>query len=356
MKAIFLSILLISITKSEIIKPTENNQESKPEDISQNKNQSDSKDLDMQQDFMNQFQQMFDQMPQTGDLDQKTVGNTQRGLKTDLVSQDKALASKTAENDEMNQMKMMQEMMSKMDQDSFDNTKNVSLAGDDQVKNNLDLEAEDKPEDLNSKNEISQNNKPSLENKNQILENSAEINQKPATQNPQMQMDDYTPPTFDKPLAATYKEARKLEDGDKMEDIEKRLFSIEDKIDHLLMHVGHEVTQQKMTWTPWGMHMMPNYHNPNSLHQKLSMVDRMFPHGMGMGMSHMNMGMGMHHMGMPYGMMGSHAMGLGHANPWGYGLDHVGGGWNNYASMGLGRRASYGGSSNPYYTGNGSII
>ena len=49
-----------------------------------------------------------------------------------------------------------------------------------------------------------------------------------------------------------------------------------------------------MTWTPWGMHIMPNYQNPNSMHHKLAMVDHIFGHGgMGYGMGHMGMGMGM---------------------------------------------------------------
>lgn len=119
---------------------------------------------------------------------------------------------------------------------------------------------------------------------------------------------------------------------DKLDDVEKRLFSIEDKIDHLLLHAGHEVSGHHAIMTPWGTHFGPSDHNPNSMHHKLRMVDYMFGRhpGMGMGMG-MGTGMGMGAMGMgamgmgmgAMGMgMGHHMMGLGHGNPIGVGLDH----------------------------------
>ena len=124
-------------------------------------------------------------------------------------------------------------------------------------------------------------------------------------------------------------EADKEEEAgdDTLDDVEKRLFSIEDKIDHLLLHAGHEVSGHHSVMTPWGVHFGPSDHNPDSMHQKLKMVDMMYgahpAMGMGMGMHGMGMhGMGMYGMGM-HGMgMGAHMMGLGYGNPTGAGLDH----------------------------------
>ena len=135
--------------------------------------------------------------------------------------------------------------------------------------------------------------------------------------------------------------ARKLEDGeeeeeeedgggeDKLDDVEKRLFSIEDKIDHLLYHQGHEVNPNASIFTPWGPHFGPANHNSKSLHNKLKMIDFMFGNHPGMGGT-----MGMHHMGMGGMGMSSHMMGLGHMNPMGYGLDH---------HLGYGHMMGYGG-------------
>ena len=125
--------------------------------------------------------------------------------------------------------------------------------------------------------------------------------------------------------------ARKLEDDeekeeegeeggeDKLDDVEKRLFSIEDKIDHLLLHAGHEVSPHNSIMTPWGMHFAPSHQDPNSLHKKLTTVDYLFGNHPGMGMGGMGMGMGMGMGGMG---MGNHMMAIGHMNPMGYGLDH----------------------------------
>lgn len=103
-------------------------------------------------------------------------------------------------------------------------------------------------------------------------------------------------------------------DEDKLDDVEKRLFSIEDKIDHLLLHAGHEVSPHAAVLTPWGLHFAPSKQNPNSLHNKLKMVDYLFGNHAPMGAMGMGMGLG-------YGM-GGHMMGIGHMNPMGYGLDH----------------------------------
>jgi hypothetical protein len=172
-------------------------------------------------------------------------------------------------------------------------------------------------------------------------------------------LDNYTPPVFEKPLVKSYDEARKLSDDDKMEDIEKRLFSIEDKVDHLLMHVGHPMRYIKKNWTPFGDHHMPNYHNNDTLNHKLTTIDYLFGGGgagLGSVMGHPIGGFGGMHPMYGYGGYGGHMMGIGHNNPWGYGLDHVGGGWSRFDNSGYGRRANYPGPTNPYYTGSGSII
>ena len=377
MKAIYLAFMLIYIINSEVVKPTQPEVLDKSDQILEDSKPIKSQDLDMQQDFMNEFKDMFNELPKKESLDNvKAPVNSQRGLQTNLVTQamPTPVEKSSAEDNEMDQMKMMQDMMDNMKSGtSLDNLKNTNLSQDIDVSNNINLEENDKDLtksenlDTENKNPKSENNIPDLKEDESLnktvssITKTSEMNQTPE-KTEKSPLDDYTPIVFEKPLAKSYEAARKLEDDDKMEDIEKRLFSIEDKIDHLLMHAGHELTPQKMTWTPWGMHIMPNYHNPESMHQKLSMVDHLMGHpmtgGMGMMGGHMGMGLMGAHMGM--GMMGHPmamgTMGLGHANPWGYGLDHVGGGFNNFSSLGYGRRASYSGSSNPYYTGNGSII
>ena len=111
-------------------------------------------------------------------------------------------------------------------------------------------------------------------------------------------------------------------DEDKLDDVEKRLFSIEDKVDHLLLHAGHDLTRHHLVMTPWGTHLSPSEHNPDSMNHKLRMVDYMFGNMPAMG-GHM-MGMGGHMMGMGGHMMGmgGHMMGIGHMNPMRHGLDH----------------------------------
>jgi hypothetical protein len=106
---------------------------------------------------------------------------------------------------------------------------------------------------------------------------------------------------------------RKLEDDDKLDDVEKRLFSIEDKIDHLLLHVGHEIQPQKAVFTPWGLTFSPSHHNKKSLHNKLKTVDYLLGNHP-MGGAGLGMGMG--------GMGSTGMMGIGHMNPMGVGLDH----------------------------------
>ena len=89
----------------------------------------------------------------------------------------------------------------------------------------------------------------------------------------------------------------------KLKDAQKRLYSIEDKIDHILFHNAHDVTPHSIQFSPFGPIMMPQILDPNSAHTQMKTHDIMRSGGFGgmMGMPGM-MGMsGM--MGMP-GMMG----------------------------------------------------
>ena len=152
------------------------------------------------------------------------------------------------------------------------------------------------------------------------------------------------------------------EGDDKLTDIEERLYSIEDKIDHLLLHAGHDLRHHTHVMTPWGIYAYPE-HNNDSINHKLTMIDHM-GHGighMGMGMGHMDMGIGMGINPMGSGHLGiglhhaahaAHSMGLGHANPYGEGLGHAGGA--SFLPYG-GRLSAFPSSSNPYY-GSGSYL
>ena len=99
---------------------------------------------------------------------------------------------------------------------------------------------------------------------------------------------------------------------DQLKDIRHRLYKIEDKLDHVLYHHGHEVTPHDMHMTPFGVMPVPNTKNPNSAHNQMKMEDHMMNpfHPMGaMGaMGGMGMPYGMHPgmMGMHAGMMGMH--------------------------------------------------
>lgn len=130
------------------------------------------------------------------------------------------------------------------------------------------------------------------------------------------------------------------EEDDKMTHIRKRLFSIEDKVDHLLLHAGHHLDGHSLAFTPYGTHFVPQFKNKDSLNKRLTIMDHfLHPHmaagvtGMGGGIMHPNI-----------------AMGLGHSNPLGYGLDHtysMGHGFMNYMQMG-GPFMNFGGLHSPY--------
>ena len=59
----------------------------------------------------------------------------------------------------------------------------------------------------------------------------------------------------------------------KIDDMEKRLYSIEDKIDHLLFHHSHDVTPHNIQFSPMGPVMMPEITNPRSAHTQMKTHD-----------------------------------------------------------------------------------
>ena len=93
-----------------------------------------------------------------------------------------------------------------------------------------------------------------------------------------------------------------------------RLYKIEDKLDHVLYHHGHEVTPHHHHMTPFGIQTTEHSNNPNSLHNQMKTGDHMGmmmdPMGMGM-MGGMGAGMGMGGMGMMHPMMGGMGAGMG---------------------------------------------
>lgn len=311
MKKIFLVFILVTFTIA---------------DINDQNNDTNDKNIDlednMNQDYMPDMKDMKEMMEKMGmkssDIDPDFLNSLEMNLKEQ-------------ENSNLN-----------LDNTKSQNINNIEMKDISEVKNNVEVNTTD----LNNKKD---DNKAILNSPDNEMNRSLSIPKVNDVDEKQKNADSLklAQPSIPSPN-------RKLSEEEKIEDIEKRLFSIEDKVDHLLLHAGHDLTPHKTVWTPWGPHLMPNYNNKESLHHKLSMVDHlMHPYGMGMGMGMMHHPMGM--MGMP--LMDHHLMGIGHANPWGYGLDHVGGfGFGNPMSMGLGRRSSYQGSSNPFYTGDGSII
>jgi hypothetical protein len=68
------------------------------------------------------------------------------------------------------------------------------------------------------------------------------------------------------------------EEQKKLEDLDHYLYQIEDKVDHLLYHHGHDVTRHAAEYTPWGFTYVPKPKDPNSIHHKLTIVDYLQNH------------------------------------------------------------------------------
>ena len=112
----------------------------------------------------------------------------------------------------------------------------------------------------------------------------------PATAQPQPPATDTQLPPVKKPVS--------LESLDvKLDDAEKRLYSIEDKIDHLLYHHTHDVTPHNIEFSPMGPVMIPDIKNPKSAHTQMKTHDilrggMINPYSYGYPMMGMGMGMG----------------------------------------------------------------
>ena len=61
----------------------------------------------------------------------------------------------------------------------------------------------------------------------------------------------------------------------KLDDVRQRLLSIEEKIDHLLYHSGHDVTPHEIQYSPLGPVMMPVIHDSKSPHVQMKTHDIM---------------------------------------------------------------------------------
>lgn len=70
-------------------------------------------------------------------------------------------------------------------------------------------------------------------------------------------------------MALADEEAQKA----KLNTLAQKLYEVEDKVDHLLFHFSHDVTKHKYQATPFGTFLAPDPKNPNSIHQKLKLVD-----------------------------------------------------------------------------------
>lgn len=64
----------------------------------------------------------------------------------------------------------------------------------------------------------------------------------------------------------------------KLRKLDSYLYQVEDKVDHLLYHHGHDVTKHAAQFTPWGFTYVPQPKNPHSIHHKLKIVDYMQHH------------------------------------------------------------------------------
>jgi len=74
---------------------------------------------------------------------------------------------------------------------------------------------------------------------------------------------------------------RKLNGDQLVDNLITRASTLDDKIDHLLMHNGHDLAGKMAYYTPYGIQVLPKMKSKNSVDQKLKMVDYM--HNLGGG-------------------------------------------------------------------------
>ena len=64
------------------------------------------------------------------------------------------------------------------------------------------------------------------------------------------------------------------EETSQINDISRKLYTVEDKIDHLLFHFNHDVTRHNYKITKSGSELVADPVNENSIHQKLKLIDQ----------------------------------------------------------------------------------
>ena len=60
-----------------------------------------------------------------------------------------------------------------------------------------------------------------------------------------------------------------------LSELAKNLYEVEDKLDHLLFHFNHDLTRKAYKKTRYGTKVREQPKNPNSIHQKLKMIDNL---------------------------------------------------------------------------------
>lgn len=64
-------------------------------------------------------------------------------------------------------------------------------------------------------------------------------------------------------------------ENEDLTELAKQLYEVEDKLDHLLYHFNHDVTRHSYKRTRYGTMVRAEPKNPNSIHQKLKLIDNM---------------------------------------------------------------------------------
>lgn len=65
------------------------------------------------------------------------------------------------------------------------------------------------------------------------------------------------------------------QENEDLSDLAKKLYEVEDKVDHLLYHFSHDVTRHEYQASDFGTFLVPSPKNINSIHQKLKVIDHL---------------------------------------------------------------------------------
>ena len=60
-----------------------------------------------------------------------------------------------------------------------------------------------------------------------------------------------------------------------LSELAQSLYEVEDKLDHILFHFNHDVTTTETEKTAKGVRSVDKPKNPNSIHQKLKLIDNL---------------------------------------------------------------------------------